>query len=247
MCLAVVLGLAAVVRAATDDVFISYTTPGPDRYADGTLVRDGECYALVCTKAGRAFGGFTAAGTVSFPETDDLAVVAPAALDGHCRRVVFGVPKAYAEAHKGDVWSVQLLDTRNAAGRPVGLVGDAPGRINGYGAVAGTVAFDDGLVSFGQAEGPARASIASALPPELVPQPVITGITVANGRAVLAVDGTVPFVTYDLAGAETPQGLAAGRRIARGKRDGIAGRTITLEADVPADAPVKFFKVVRAK
>lgn len=234
------------VGAAADDVFVSYVTQGPDCYADGTTVRDGECYALVCTKKGEAFRGFTAAGTVISPETDDVAVIAPAALNGHCRRVVFGLPKAYVNQHKSDVWSVQLLDTRTAEGRPAGLVNGLPARINGYGQVDGTVGFDNAMVSFGQGKGSARAALASALPPELVPQPVITGITVKEGRVLLTVDDTVPFVTYDLAGAETPNGLhGSARRVARGKRDGVAGRAITLEAD--AHAQVKFFKVVRAE
>lgn len=238
-------GHVTVGNAAHDDVFVRYSTPGPDSYADGTRVADGECYALVCTKKGCSFRGFTAAGTVADPETDDIAVIAPAALDGRCRPVVFGLPKAYANAHKTDVWSVRLLDTRNADGVPVGLVNGVPGRINGSGEVKGDVSLDGGFVSFGKATGAARATLASTLPPELVPQPVITGIQVKDGRVTLSVDDTVPFVTYDVAGAETPAALTKGRRVARGKRDGAAGQTITLEAD--ADSQVKFFKIVRAE
>ena len=245
MSVVLTLGLCGSVRAGTDDVFVSYTTPGTDRYSDGSVVADGECYALVCTKQGARFGGFTAAGTVCDPATDDIAVIAPAALNGRCRRVVFGLPKSYVNAHKTDTWTVQLLDTRNASGTPVGLVDGVPARINGYGAVEGKVEFNGGMVAFGKAQGAARAAYASALPPELVPQPVITGIQVQDGRVVLSVDGTVPFVTYDLAGAETPNGLTRGRRVARGKRDGVTGQTITLEAD--ANTTARFFKVVRAE
>ena len=244
---AIVVGLVLSAGAAVDDVAVSYSTPGPDRYADGTRVADGECYALVCTKKGAAFAGFTAMGTVASPETDDIAVIAPAALDGRCRPVVFTLPKAYADAHRTDDWSVQLLDTRAADGRPVGLVNGVPGRINGFGRVDGTISLDvAGMVAFGRASGPARASLASALPPELVPQPVITGIAVQDGRVVVSVDDTVPFVTYDLSGAETPEGLARQPdRVAREKRDGAAGRTVTLEVEPGAKA--RFFKVVRAK
>ena len=233
--------------AAVDEVFVSYSTPGPDSYADGTRVADGECYALVCTKKGSAFAGFTAAGTLAMPETDDIAVIAPAALDGRCRPVVFALPKAYVDAHRTDDWSVQLLDTRTAAGRPAGLVDGVPGRINGFGRVDGAVSLDGaGMVAFGRADGPARATLASALPPELVPQPVITGIAMRDGRVTVSVDDTVPFVTYDLSGAETPDGLARQPdRVARERRDGVAGRTVTLEVEPGAKA--RFFKVVRAK
>ena len=233
--------------AAVDEVFVSYSTPGPDRYADGLRVADGECYALVCTKKGAVFGGFTAAGTVALPETDDIAVIAPAALDGRCRPVVFALPKTYVDAHRTDEWSVQLLDTRTAAGRPAGLVDGVPARINGSGRVDGTVSLGGaGMVAFGRGTGPARASLASALPPGLVPQPVITGIAVQDGRVVVSVDGTVPFVTYDLSGAETPDGLARQPdRVARERRDGAAGQTVVLEVEPGAKA--RFFKVVRAK
>ena len=245
----VALAVAGLVRpaGAVDEVFVSYSTPGPDRYADGTRVADGECYALVCTKKGSAFAGFTAAGTAAMPETDDIAVIAPAALDGRCRPVVFALPKAYVEAHRTDVWSVQLLDTRTAAGKPAGLVDGVPARINGSGEVEGVVDLDGaGMVAFGRAFGPARASLASTLPPGLVPQPVITGIDVQDGRVVVSVDDTVPFVTYDLSGAETPEGLSRQPdRVAREKRDGAAGRTVVLEVEPGAKA--RFFKVVRAK
>ena len=233
-------------RAATDDVFVSYRTRGTDRYVDGTVVSDGECYALICTKKGASFGGFTADGRVSVPEFDDIAVIAPAAVNGHCRRVVFGLPKDYVAAHKTDVWSVYLLDTRTAEGYPAGLVNGIPARINGYGLVEGEVSLGGAMVAFGRAEAPVRATLASAVPPSLVPQPVIRGIEVKDGQVVLSVDDTVPFVTYDLVGASSPNALQkTSRCVARHRRDGVVGETITLEADV--DDQVRFFRVVRAE
>ena len=238
-------GLALPSRAATDDVFVTYATPGVDRYADQTVVRDGECYALVCTKAGATFGGFAADGTVANPDVDDLAVVAPAALDGRCRPVVFALPKAYVTEHRTDVWRVCLLDTRTASGVPAGLVNGTLARINGFGLVDGSVRLDESGFALGQGKGAARVASVSSLPGE-VPQPVITDFRIVDGRAVLAVEGTVPFVTYDLAGAETPELLRRGARpVARQKRDGDRGKPIELEAD--AGAKARFFKVVRAE
>lgn len=43
------------------DTRISFYTEGPDRYSDGTVVLDGESYALVWSKDGQ-FDGFTASG-----------------------------------------------------------------------------------------------------------------------------------------------------------------------------------------
>ena len=47
-----VAGLAVASFAAVDDTLISFSTPGPDKYADGTDVLAGECYALVWSKDG---------------------------------------------------------------------------------------------------------------------------------------------------------------------------------------------------
>ena len=233
------------VEAATDDVFVTYSTPGIDRYADRTVVRDGECYALVCTKAGAAFRGFAADGTVVDPAVDDIAVVAPAARSGRCRPVVFALPKAYVTEHRADDWKVCLLDTRTAAGVPAGLVDGTLPRINGFGLVDGEVELDDSGFALSRGKGAARIADVSTVPTD-VPRPVITDFRVTDGRVVLSVDDTVPYVTYDLVGAESPSGLeSAASPVARGKKDGDAARTITLEAD--AGGKARFFKVVRAK
>ena len=141
---------------------------------------------------------------------------------------------------------MHLLDTRTAEGRPAGLVNGVPARINGSGLVEGDVSFGGAMVAFGRAEAPVRATLASAVPPSLVPQPLIRGIAVKDGRVVLSVDETVPFVTYDLVGAGSPDAAQrSSRRVARHRRDGVVGETITLEADV--DDQVRFFRVVRAE
>ena len=48
-----IAALFAVASAAVfaGDLLISFSTPGPDKYADGTQVLDGEYYSLVYTKA----------------------------------------------------------------------------------------------------------------------------------------------------------------------------------------------------
>ena len=44
-----------------DDVSVVFSTEGPDRYMDGSVVLDGECYALVWSTDG-VFEGFSADG-----------------------------------------------------------------------------------------------------------------------------------------------------------------------------------------
>ena len=248
MVMGVLVALASLfANGGTDDVFLSFATTGPDRYADNSVVRDGECYALVCTKPDHVFGGFNADGSLCLPENDEVAVVAPSALGGHCRRVVFALPRKFYQTHLNDRWSVQLLDTRDASGRPAELSDTGfPARVNGFGRVEGEIALGRGMVAFAGVMDPVSVGTSSALPADRVPQPVITGIEVQDGRAYISVANTVPFVTYDVAGAAAPNAFGAKpRRVARNRRDGETGRTITLEVD--ADAATGFFKIVRAE
>ena len=50
--IAVLFAIAsAAAFAGMNDLIVSFSTPGPDKYADGTEVKVGECYSLVYTKA----------------------------------------------------------------------------------------------------------------------------------------------------------------------------------------------------
>ena len=63
--LALTLGTAF---AAENDAVVVYSTKGPDTYADGSVVRNGECYALVWVKSGAAVQG---------DENGDVTIVVP--------------------------------------------------------------------------------------------------------------------------------------------------------------------------
>ena len=101
------VGLAFAATAAIDDALLAFSTVGPDKYADGTTVLDGECYALVRTLPGATFGGIAADGT-AVAETDEIVLLAPLAKDGRCPKVLFQIPSDKSEG----TFSVYLLDTR---------------------------------------------------------------------------------------------------------------------------------------
>ncbi|MBQ8125761.1 MAG: hypothetical protein IJ173_07735, partial [Kiritimatiellae bacterium] len=44
------LALSLAAFAAQNDALVTFSTKGPDCYADGTTVLDGECYALCWSK-----------------------------------------------------------------------------------------------------------------------------------------------------------------------------------------------------
>ena len=93
------------------NLLVTFSTPGPDRYADGSTVRDGERYALVYVRG--TFGGIAADG--SAVEADDAVVaVLSRAEKGRCPTTVFQVPSDLAKTLTGGSYAVYLLDTRLA-------------------------------------------------------------------------------------------------------------------------------------
>ncbi len=130
--------LATACFGGADDALITFSTNGaePDRYADGQVVLDGECYALVWSKDG-VFDGINADGTLVDSE-DKLLLVAAVASGGHCPEVVFQLSAKRAAALANGKYGVVLLDTRiNRDGKvvPRGTVGGKLSMVNGFGVV----------------------------------------------------------------------------------------------------------------
>ena len=220
-----------------------FWTNGPDRYADGTLIADGEHYALVCTKPGANFAGFNADGTLVDAQASTLVHVAPLALKGRCRYTDFIVDADFAAAHAKDEWKVYLLDTRRRDGAlaPRDENG-ALTRVNSYGETDGRVRFGAtaGLLGAALPVGSVADTRSSA---DFAPAPRITDIRVVNGKALLTVQDTVPSLDYDLAGGTKPGELKAG--VAEEPVEGANARPITLQTD--ATQGTGFFKVIRAR
>ena len=140
--MAVLCAVAAV--AAEGDAWLSFGTAGPDAYADGAPVLDGESYALVWT-ANETFGGLAADGSPAVAG-DRLIVSAPLAKDGRCPETLFQISRKTAEALAEGTYGIVLLDTRVAsAGGATNLaprVGGKPTMLNGWGEAAGRVALN---------------------------------------------------------------------------------------------------------
>ena len=216
--------------ASIDDKVLKFSSSGPDRYADGSIVVDGECYALVWSPKGRSFAGFNADGTPISP-VDRVVLAASLAQGGRCRDTIFQIPAEEYEELEGGEWAVCLVDTRRANGVPAGVKDSMPLRVNRWGVVNGGVkesptgisklrlASSSGAKSgsttggtrSGASEGgtavqPVRANRLSAVPPNLAP-PRITAIEVGDGEVWLAVEGTAPYLDYTIISGETPSNL----------------------------------------
>lgn len=180
---------------AADDLLLSFSTKGPDTYSDGSVVMDGECYALVWTKNGCDFGGFAADGTL-VSDNDKLVIVAPVARGGHCPQTLFQISASYASTLNGGVYSLYLLDTRvskNGYTTPSGTVNGKPKFINGYTGVAdgNTVASSSsttGNVTLREnaKAGKQRVMTCASAPKDLT-QPRIKAIKIVDGKVMLTV------------------------------------------------------------
>ncbi len=179
---------AGVACAATPNATVDFATTGPDTYADGTPVADGETYYLLFVPAGSTF-------TIDNTGAVEGAriVFQGKAKDGACGRIV--VELNSGADYSNGTFRVVLLDTRNASGAPVGDI------VVAYGASETASALPSGapgMVRLAAAQQAAGSAIATrsgaAILPTVVP-PVITGLAVEGGVATLTAkaDGRVYY------------------------------------------------------
>ena len=251
---------SATAFAGIEDKVLRFSTPGPDRYADGSIVADGECYALVWSPKGKTFSGFNADGT-PVSSRDLVVLAAPLAQNGKCIDSIFQVPADEYEELKDGEWAVCLVDTRMANGVPAGVRDSMPVRVNRWGFITDDVVIADAgssrlrLAAGGTrpvasdttggtrsgASG-ARANILSAVPPNLAP-PRITDIAVGDGEVWLAVEGTVPYLDYTIISGETPADLKTDYFSEVVEGDGNS----EIAIGTVKSAKRRFFKVKRAE
>ncbi len=251
----------AVLAAADDfpgDRLISFSSPGTDRYADGTIVPDGECYALVWSPAGKTFSGFNADGTAA-SALDRVVLAGPLALNGKCRDSLFQIPADTYQALEGGKWAVCLVDTRWMNGVPAGVKDGKPVRVNRWGVVNGDVKIEPASASALTLAVPAasgkdakgmlrttssgaRASKLSQVP-EGAPKPTITTMDMADGIVTLSVADTVPWLSYT---------IESGRRLGDFAIDGWADKVdgddgSEIEIATESSGPSHFFRIIRAE
>lgn len=206
MMAAVVLAGAMAFGGAANDVLVSFSTQGPDTYADGSVVMDGECYALVWTKDGAAFGGFASDGTL-LSKTDKFVLVAGLAKDGKCPSMLFEIAAKDAEAYRGGTFGLYVLDTRvkNAKGEVsvggAGLVASlAPKALNAAAKVSGkTATAGEGATIAGGA-----TALAAVDCHVQVAEPTITGFKVEGAKITLTVNAVDATLDYFIVPGKSP-------------------------------------------
>ena len=217
------LASGLVASAAQDDALLAFSTIGPDKYADGTVVADGEHYALVWVKTGEEFKGFKADGTVVDGQTSRLIGTFPRAKDGHCQETYVEINKDWCELMlRAGTLKLFLLDTRKVGGGVAGS--DLTSGVQSYGEVADFGTAGAGTIKSVEAGEFEGAVEVTALPDD-VGRPHIKDIRVANGKAVLTVQFTHPSVRYTA--------LEKG-----GKAVAVEAKAGSVENDIVLEVPV---------
>lgn len=239
--------MSAAAFAGMNNVLVSFSTVGPDKYADGTTVVDGECYALVWTPTGSAFAGINADGTAA--GDSKVAIAAPVAKDGKCPSVTFQIDESYAAANfPGGTWGVYLLDTRKFKTDDDGvIIKDENGKaevesvggkiVNGFGAVQ---TLSDGKMASASADA-SISTVTTSVAPEKAADLKINDIKFIGDNVYLYVSGSLSCLQYGLQSGDKPDNLsdAADGKTQYGNDDG------DMIIITPKKPGAQFFKVNR--
>jgi hypothetical protein len=228
---------------SVEDARIAFSTQGPDRYADGSVVLDGECYALVWSKDGE-FDGFSANGECVDDE-ERIVLIAPVAKGGRCPKVLFQIPAAEANELSGGKYAVYLLDTRVAAGesvRPRGTVNGKLALINGYGAASANLALGGSSSdkTAQESETGRKGQVASSLAaaPADCAQPRIKAMRIEGDNVFLTVENLKGFMRVSSGGNVAASDMTDAAVETQG-----GAEDVTLVTRKPGTSG--FFKVIR--
>ena len=226
--------------AAADDILVTFSTPGPDTYADGSTVMDGEFYAL-CWSTNFPDFKINPDGTA---EGGSIVLAAPIAKDGRCPTIVYEVDANLAASdYVGGEWAVYMLDTRkftrDGEGNLVASLSGSSKSVNMSGQVGTAVA---GPGSVANLYGVTAQSNEIAADEETL-KPEITSIRIVGGYVWVKAKNVAPYLTWGLAGGDTPD------KIDTAKGDSQSGMNADKDDEITFVTPVKeggeFFKVER--
>ena len=225
---------------AANDVVLTFSTSGPDTYADGTGVVDGESYALIWTKNGSTFGGISSDGSLLSAD-DRLVLVAGVAEAGRCPTTVFEIDAEDAANYNGGTFALYLLDTRirDADGKVAvaganALATTAPKAVNAIGVAATTSSSAESSPSPRTFTSATAVALAAVGVYAKIDPPTITALKIENGKVSISVEGTSDAAEYFVVPGERPDKFATA--LDAKNENGV------FTFDQPKDA--SFFKVV---
>lgn len=218
--------------AGANDLLIMFSTPGVDKYADGTTVLDGESYALVWTPTEGA---------------QETVLSVPLAKDGKCPPVLFVVDENDAPKYTDGTWGVFLLDSRDfakdASGKTLAALDEKgqPKVVNVKASVADGLAKTSGFESAVAGKGVSAGEY--DLEGANIPKPVVSGIKVVGANVIVTVKNTVPFVGYTLQAGSDVSNFA----VPEGASSAAGNASDEINLVAPKKDGAQFFKVSTIK
>ena len=195
----VVAAFGAAFGAANDTILV-FSTKGPDTYADGTTVLDGERYALVWVKDGTEFAGLAVDGT-PLADTTKLIAVAPLAKGGKCTETVFEIDADFAETLKGGSVSLYLLDTRVTKTE---LAKADKLSVNAIGPASPSPSPSTSTSTSPSTSSSTSVALATVGVYTKIDEPTITAMKVSDATVELKVSGMVDAADYFVVPGSTP-------------------------------------------
>lgn len=252
--IAMMLGAGVVAAAAfAAPSWIEFSSTGPDKYADGETVVDGEVYALVWVADGEEFAGIDAEGNVLAPGKNAIVCRAAVAEKGACPKITYIIDRKDGEEFEGGRYEVYLFDTRVSTYSENGeKTGTTAGLKQGGTAFSGwgLVTADITTSVAATAASPAQVSASAEIAPDAdidALKPVVTGITVKQdeGLVYINVANTKPFLKYEISAKKT-LGDTEEKSFCTGVQ-GTADGALTLVYKDDPENRYFFYKVVRSK
>lgn len=114
------------------DVMIRYETSGSERYYDGSIVADNECYGIVATKQGMPFEGFTTNGELVNTSNSTLVAAFSVSKNGRVKNTIVAISSDFWKKINTGVLTFILFDTRDENGIPTSNISGIPSKIRGY-------------------------------------------------------------------------------------------------------------------
>lgn len=227
---------------AANDTVLSFSTPGPDRYADGSKVLNGESYALVWTADGATFGGLSSE-CRTLLATDKLVLVAPLAKYWKCPVTIIEISAADAAQYEGGSFALYLLDTRvRGSDGKISLAAYKDGRpqvVNSLGAADAedAVASADGVA--GSIRTLSSVKLGAVGVYTEIERPTIAAMKIDGAKIKLEVKGTSPAADYYVVPGGTPASFSSALNATLEKKEDSA--VFTFEKP---EEPAEFYKVI---
>ncbi len=214
------------------NVLITFSTPGPDTYQDGTTVKDGEYYALVWT-AGEAFAGFTTAGEAVDP-AQKVIYKSSLAKGGRCPFVCYQIDSTVAP--EGGVYAVYLLDTRGSTKDQMIVTGSVAAKTYASSTTTSKIATvtTDATKATDGSDVALKATTAGLVDVNGLAAPKITDFKLVGSEVKITVANILPGLAYEVKGGLDKQGDVTSTVVDKGDS--------TIEMTVDKDA-AQFFSI----